>query len=1292
MSRADDPIPSSPNSGDQLDATTPLSNNKFCRTWLADASHTQRADPTPPFSDPSTDEDESSDDERPTPASGSSHTASTQSYAEPTAQPGVEAPQSYEGAAAGSKYPGFSRALSMPLPSQLHHLQNPYRNTPSSPASSSTSSALGQLVEPNQLHEISLELADSVQTVIQTMLQISPLQLLDPAKEQFSACSLSVPTASMSAIFTAMKNLNYISANIPTFCSPSPATSPMDGTPFPHEADPSSQTSLSDFDIGEMLQSVGDSLSGAAAEAGVDVVLFHGDVTLKHVYVKGKESGLSYALSHVIRQVLDTAKRGDTIEIGLFIQALTPRLESEMTSSPPRDGSISPVEHEGPLRCTFEISHKFGVSASSTTESEGKDSADDVARRSPVLHSHLMRRLLYQVGATVVGDLPPKRFSKGRTCELKVVLDSGLVAVVDDESIAGGQGSREPTLVELQQFAETLRGKKVTLYASVKGSFAHHLSSYLTAWGLDVSHVSSDPEFEEDHGTDPTVSPVSEGLSRSDSNLSGSSGHSRFSNPASAPPSAAESPTGDGSTSIAIIDDDVNALRCKLAELRSELTASTSTTGASRKRPSLAAHHRPRSSPHVARAMGHAPPPLPSAPIVLVHFTSLSNFKIVKDIVHSALTGFSISSNFVPEIMIIPKPAGPRRFLTALHTAVTRPVVDPFFLPIATSPMSPGVYGGYPFFNSFQGSPKSPNYRPAGTRSNSDRSNRSDHPTAGIQMPPSPLAMSENIEYFTDPTIKLGSSPSSGLVIQSPDGQPAGIFFHPRAKNRPTSSIPMERDKGHLGVSHADHRFGSRNGSSPRIPSRKSSESMRSVSFSALHASQAFAGGAASSSQSAAVSPVGLGLNLNLPSPSTQKGKRPSVSPMQNEPPLLTNSPVMKGRNSIPSKTTSPPISPQVANSPSQVPARRANVRRSTPDAKSPAGGTPAVSPAVGKKPKANDGLVVPPISVLVVDDNPINQTILTTFLKKKKISYDVAMNGQEAVQKWRTGGFHLILMDIQMPVMNGIQATKEIRRLERANAQAGYPPSPNVEERASPIRTPSEVSSETRSSPYRSSVIVVALTASSLQSDRVAALAAGCNDFLTKPVSLQWLNNKIIEWGSIKALQMWADLRPDLSKNLSTDQDAKAHDVAERLHVPKGRRTPSPSRSPGQSAIALSNAGPKTPSAVVVDSVMTVEKALSSPSTLSQDDGSRTVVAPIQPSPTAKPRMNQNITTLPFVSSPGSENPPVLEDPPVMEDLPPSEASVTESSPLANTEDVSVEDSALGGSFASSTSSEVER
>lgn len=159
------------------------------------------------------------------------------------------------------------------------------------------------------------------------------------------------------------------------------------------------------------------------------------------------------------------------------------------------------------------------------------------------------------------------------------------------------------------------------------------------------------------------------------------------------------------------------------------------------------------------------------------------------------------------------------------------------------------------------------------------------------------------------------------------------------------------------------------------------------------------------------------------------------------------------------------------------------------------------------------------------------------------------------------------------MPVMDGIEATKQIRRLERQEA-LGFPSTPSDGQ-----KTPSEQALESPSmdsdrrsmtsntTPFKSSVIIVALTASSLESDRVAALAAGCNDFLTKPVSLHWLNSKIIEWGSIKALQMWADLRPEVANSISHEQAAQADDVASKLHMPSERRSGAASRAQSRSA-----------------------------------------------------------------------------------------------------------------------------
>jgi osomolarity two-component system response regulator SSK1 len=137
----------------------------------------------------------------------------------------------------------------------------------------------------------------------------------------------------------------------------------------------------------------------------------------------------------------------------------------------------------------------------------------------------------------------------------------------------------------------------------------------------------------------------------------------------------------------------------------------------------------------------------------------------------------------------------------------------------------------------------------------------------------------------------------------------------------------------------------------------------------------------------------------------------------------------------------------------------------------------------------------IPPINVLIAEDNSLVSRVVSKQMQQLNVRWDTASNGLEAVNKWKAGKFHLIFMDIGMPVMDGLEATKEIRRLERDGNEGGA------------------------NKQQRGPVIIVALTASSLPADRDGALNAGCNDFITKPLEQVWLAQKVKEWGCMQAL-----------------------------------------------------------------------------------------------------------------------------------------------------------------------------
>jgi len=109
------------------------------------------------------------------------------------------------------------------------------------------------------------------------------------------------------------------------------------------------------------------------------------------------------------------------------------------------------------------------------------------------------------------------------------------------------------------------------------------------------------------------------------------------------------------------------------------------------------------------------------------------------------------------------------------------------------------------------------------------------------------------------------------------------------------------------------------------------------------------------------------------------------------------------------------------------------------------------------------------PLHILIADDSYDNRALIEAYLKKTPFRVEEAEDGQQAIDKFKTGRFDLVLMDIQMPVVDGYEATRKIRGWERENGRR---------------RTP-----------------VVALTASALEDAADRSIAAGCDAHVTKPV-----------------------------------------------------------------------------------------------------------------------------------------------------------------------------------------------
>ena len=111
-------------------------------------------------------------------------------------------------------------------------------------------------------------------------------------------------------------------------------------------------------------------------------------------------------------------------------------------------------------------------------------------------------------------------------------------------------------------------------------------------------------------------------------------------------------------------------------------------------------------------------------------------------------------------------------------------------------------------------------------------------------------------------------------------------------------------------------------------------------------------------------------------------------------------------------------------------------------------------------------------LSILLVEDNDLNQRLMKISLNRYQYNVTIAVNGLEGVQMFKSQKFDIILMDIMMPVMDGFEATKEIRMLESQNKSLGHTP-------------------------------IIAFTANTINNDREKCIEGGMDDIIEKPFDI---------------------------------------------------------------------------------------------------------------------------------------------------------------------------------------------